>query len=384
MACITASVIGAVGSLGGAAIAASGSGGGGAAPSYGETTAQTLKDQISLAPQMYAAEANPNYGQPAYSTLELQNLNTLLTGSPGTASGSVSKTADQTGWYDASGNYLSPGTLNPNYGLTPDSSGYVDSRANGVLGLFGQGNPALGGNTASQQQYLMGAKPQAGAVWRTSGSNWNVTTPGSAAVPGIFSQLQAQNTGQRTADINDVMNLGPLATQAMLAADPYNAALLGKLNAQANQGLDAGSSLTPDQQRAMQQQSRAAFAARGMGGGNQGVTDELLKQFNLGQQLLTQRQQFAQSLVGTNQGVLGDPFQQILSRSSGAIPMAQQSQSQSGPQLFNPQAGLGLATSNYATQMQAAAANNPLSQMSGMMSGIGNLAKGLGSAFSNG
>jgi hypothetical protein len=186
------------------------------------------------------------------------------------------------------------------------------------------------------------------------------------------------NTNQRQSDINDVTNLGPEATQAMLAADPYNATLLSKLNAQANAGLDAGSSLTDDQARAMQQQSRAAFAARGMGGGNASISDELLRQFNLGQQLQTQRQGFAQSVLGNNQAVLGDPFNQILGRNSGVIPAAQNTQSQSGPSLFNPQAGLGLAASNYASASQFAAANNPLATIGGVLGGVGQAAGGVG------
>ena len=197
-------------------------------------------------------------------------------------------------------------------------------------------------------------------------STMNTLLNGGSGGPGMLEQLANANNFQRQADINDVRNLGPQATQAMLAADPYNATLLAKLNAQANQGLDAGSGLTADQQRAMQQSSRAAFAARGMGGSNAAVGDEMMKQFNLGQQLLTQRQQFAQSVLGNNQAVIGDPFAQITGRSSGAVSAAQQSQSQAGPSIFNPQAGLALAGSNYGVQTQFDAAQpTKLSQIAG-------------------
>ena len=190
--------------------------------------------------------------------------------------------------------------------------------------------------------------------------NLNTMMNGSATAPGVSQLLAQQNTTQRASDINDVNTLGPAATQAMLNADPYNAQLLGKLNAQANQGLDAGSQLTPDQQRAMQQQSRAAFAARGMGGGNASIADELLKQFDLGQQLLQQRQQFASGVVGTNQQVLGDPFQQITGRNSGAMQAAQGVQT--GPSLFNPESALSGAITAGNQQVASLYNSTPTAQ----------------------
>lgn len=309
-------------------------------PKYAKIAQQTLQGQISMAPAQYSAEANPDYGQPAYAGLQLQNLMTLLNGTPaGTQSVTSQAQAGVKGWYGPDGAFL--------------------------------------GNDKT-------AQPVPGAQWAKAGGFYNTTTSQDrAAMPGLNDLMAGQATSQRASDIADVQNLGPSAAQAMLAADPYNATLLAKLNTQANQGLDAGSGLTPDEQRAMQQQSRAAFAARGMGGSNGALSDELLKQFSLGQQLLTQRQQFAQSLVGTNQAVIGDPFLQITGRNSGAVQQAQQSQSQSGPQIFNPQAGLGLASSNYATQTQFAAANNPLSSLGGILGGVGQLTGGLASAYRN-
>ncbi len=309
-------------------------------PKYAKIAQQTLQGQISMAPAQYGAESNPDYGQPAYANLQLQNLMALLNGSPaGTQTVTNQGTASVKGWYGPDGQYL--------------------------------------GNDKKVQ-------PVAGASWVKPGKFYNYTTTSDkAAVPGLNTLMQGQQTASRTGDIMDVENLGARANAAMLAADPASAALLAKLNAQANSELDAGSNLTTDEQRAMQQQSRAAFAARGMGGSNAAISDELLKQFNLGQQLLTQRQQFAQSLIGTNKLMTGDPWQQILNRSSGAVAQAQQSQSQSGPQVFNPQAGLGLAASNAAAQSQFAAANNPLGQLGGILGGLGSLTGGLASAYKN-
>ena len=278
---------------------------------YGKQTSDTLQSQINLAPAQFAAESNPGYGQPAYTNLAMVNMNQLLNGTAGgqTYNGTGSMDASASGWYNqATGAFVS---------------------ANGP-----------------------GQSPGTGDVYAKKNSPFAINTSYTTqATPGLNSMLASANTAQRSADISDVQNLGLASTNAMLAADPYNAELLQKLNASANSQLDAGSSLTPDEQRVMQQQSRAAFAARGMGGSNGAIADELLKQFNLGQQLLTQRQQFAQSVVGTNQNVIGDPFQQILGRSSGAV--ADSRGVQAGPSLFNPDDPLAASITSGNNQMAA-------------------------------
>jgi hypothetical protein len=83
--------------------------------------------------------------------------------------------------------------------------------------------------------------------------------------------------------------------------DPQADALRQLLLAQATSEVQAGSGLTPAQQRAAQQASRAGMAARGMSGGNQALADELLAQFDLGEQLKGNRQNFALRMLGTNQ-----------------------------------------------------------------------------------
>lgn len=333
-----------------------------AQPNYGQVTRDTLQAQVDLAPQQYASEAAY---QPLYANLSLGDLNTFLNGTPGGQQSYTTTTpAGQTGWYDASGKFLSPGELQ-------QPLGFKDGSQPGYRPGHGLTLP----QRSAAPVYVPGAAPSPGATWYAAGSPMNVT--GTRTIPGqagLTSLLQQANTAQRTADINDVANLGPQATQAMLQADPYNAQLLASLNSQANAELSAGSGLTPDQARAMAQQSRAAFAARGMSGSAGATADEILRQFNLGQQLLQQRQQFAQSVLGNNQAVIGDPFQQILGRPSSALPAAYQGMGQSGPSLFNPQAGLGLAGSNYAAAAQAAAAKpTGVQQIGSLLGGIGSI-----------
>ena len=226
----------------------------------------------------------------------------------------------------------------------PEAPGRIDYGVENAMALQSQINlaPAL---YASEAQF----QPQYTALEL---KNLQMLMGGTGGTPGLNQVLGESATAQRSADMRDVGSLGPQGRAAMLAQSPENALLMNQLNWQANRELAAGSNLTPDEARAMQQQSRAAFAARGMGGSNAGVGDELLRQFNLGQQLLRQRQAFAQQLVGTNQAIVGDPFQQVLGRNATGMGGALAAQQQAGSSLFNPEGGLGIAQTNYATRSQ--------------------------------
>lgn len=50
---------------------------------YAKETRDTLQAQIDLAPDLYAAEANPEYGRPAYAQLDLQVLRDVMQGKDG-------------------------------------------------------------------------------------------------------------------------------------------------------------------------------------------------------------------------------------------------------------------------------------------------------------
>ena len=90
------------------------------------------------------------------------------------------------------------------------------------------------------------------------------------------------------------------------------------LNAQAVAGLEAGTGMTPEEQRQIQQASRAAYAARGMGGTNAAIGDELIQQYNLGQALLRQRQAFGTQMAGVNQAIY-DPMYALTGRASSSV-----------------------------------------------------------------
>lgn len=173
-------------------------------------------------------------------------------------------------------------------------------------------NPQLASsNLEAMNRMLYGADGQTGVL----------DTYANRVAPALQKAQETANTSQRAADIRDVANLGPGAREAILAANPQNAQILDLLNKQAIGGLEAGTSMTPEEARQVQQASRAAFASRGMSAGNQAIGDELLQQYNMGQGLMRQRQGFAQSMVGTNQSTF-DPMMVLTGRTSGAVQQA--------------------------------------------------------------
>lgn len=154
---------------------------------------------------------------------------------------------------------------------------------------------------------------------------------------------------QREGDIADVQRLGPQATQAFLNANPYlesslnklnartdNSQILNQLNQQASRALASQGQLSPEALRDVEQQSRAAFADRGMVMGNQSLASELFSRDAAVQQRMAAAQQLASGVQGLNQqqndfigraaqinaSSLSDPFQAILGRSSGAAASA--------------------------------------------------------------
>ena len=158
-------------------------------------------------------------------------------------------------------------------------------------------------------------------------------------------------------------------------------------------GLQAnGAMLSPEEQRALDQQTRAGYAARGMALGGQSNLAEVMNRYNA-------RQAREQQLVALGTG-LGGYFQQqsapaltsfyqqpMYAGSFGgqAAQNAMMGQQQAGPQYFNPesQTGMGSIYGAYNAQMQLAAgqaqANAAKSAgKSGMMGSIvgGGLAAG--------
>jgi hypothetical protein len=138
------------------------------------------------------------------------------------------------------------------------------------------------------------------------------------SLPALTTGQTTANTMQRTSDINDVNNLAGAGRTALRTANPDSAALLDKLNSQANEGLDAGTGLTADQKRQLDTNVAGAQGARGVAYGPASAYADVIANSNAGTQMQQQRQQFGESMVGQDQNFYGDPYEQILGRSSGA------------------------------------------------------------------
>ncbi len=173
----------------------------------------------------------------------------------------------------------------------------------------------------------------------------------------------AARSRSRAGDIADIERLGPQARAAIKAASPEQAALADTLTAQAQSGLAAGSRLTPEQQRMVEQQTRSGLAARGLAQGPSGALQEAVRSQMAGAGLQQQRQQQAMGALGASQGVYGDVFQQVLGRPSQAFAGSQgflgQAQGFNPGQLLNPESqyAANLIGGNQQAQLAARTAS---------------------------
>jgi hypothetical protein len=191
----------------------------------------------------------------------------------------------------------------------------------------------------------------------------------------------AARSRSRAGDIADIERLGPQARAAIKAASPEQAALADTLTAQAQSGLAAGSRLTPEQQRMVEQQTRSGLAARGLAQGPSGALQEAVRSQMAGAGLQQQRQQQAMGALQAGQGVYGDVFQQVLGRPSQAFGASQGFVGQAGGfnpgQLFNPESqyAANLIGGNQQAQLAArtASAANTTALIGAGMSAVSSL-----------
>lgn len=173
------------------------------------------------------------------------------------------------------------------------------------------------------------------------------------------------------------------------ALQQYGQQKLGQLNAN-------GTNLSPEEQRQIDQQTRAGYAARGTALGQQANLSEVLNRYQYRQgreqQLLNTGMQLGQYQQQASAPALQSFYQQPMYASAfggQAVGNALGSQQQAGPALFNPesQTGMGSIYGAYNSQMNLAGAQaqaNAASSAgrSGMFGSIGGgLLGGIGMAF---
>ena len=188
---------------------------------------------------------------------------------------------------------------------------------------------------------------------------------------------------QRAADIHDVRQYGMMASEAIKAADPLSAGLLGTMGVQATEGLAAGQDLTQREREGAIKDARTAWEARGRLRDPGATVSELENLESARRAREAQRRAFATQTMQASRAMTADPFMAILGRPSGA---SQQIATQglggaqyglsSGPQLYNPEAGLSYMLGQQTNQMNLAGAQAAAKgqMMGGLMKGLGSVA----------
>ena len=193
----------------------------------------------------------------------------------------------------------------------------------------------------------------------------------------------------RAATVADLQEFSPGVAAAWRAANPGSATLLDQLNNSAQQGLDAGYNLTPQEQRQVQQNVRGAAAARGMGYGPADALQESQALTMQGEGLRNQRLAQAGSVASLNASVTPNSIATLtgmnvpqVTRAGALLPGAAQLNSGSAPSLFDPTNSYfqDLWSTNYNANAAAniATANNSAALWGGAAkqggSGMGSMA----------
>lgn len=207
-----------------------------------------------------------------------------------------------------------------------------------------------------------------------------------------YSNLEeAYMRSQQAAQLRGLQERAPEYVQAFQQAQGVGGInqALQKYTEQKLGGLQAnGAALSPEEQRMLDQQARAGYAARGTSLGGQSNLAEVMNRYNA-------RQAREQQLVALGTG-LGGYFQQqaapaltsfyqqpMYAGSFGgqAAQNAMMAQQQAGPQYFNPesQTGMGSIYGAYNAQMQLAAgtAQANAARSAGKMGALGSIGGGL-------
>ena len=381
----------------------------------------TIRTQLKYADQLLAADQRYT---PQYADLELSNLERTLFGTSGQATGGAVPLAGtpgqaslnefaQYGTTNAQEGLDYPAGLdkrgalpggsydwNRNLGRAPTASEY-DARIAELSGKTIGYWPAdirsdikdkgMTKEAAFAKHY--GERPSdqvwsGGVAGVPSGAPTTAGAPGSGqagildlmsrAQPRIDEMTRKSTAYQRAGDVQDVEALGGRATAAFRES-AGTTQLLDTLRTQAQEGL-TGDILDPRLRREFAQASRAGQRDRGFGYGIRDVAEESAFTAMQADALRRQRQNFAQSVVGTLQATSVDPFMAILGRpgqamaaGQGAFGQAAGVASGAGPSgmfgMNNYFSGVGDYNANAQNASNIAQYNSSSAMMGGMMQG---------------
>lgn len=241
-----------------------------------------------------------------------------------------------------------------------------------LLGLERQYTPQY---QSLQQQSLMG---QMGVL----GNLYGQAIPQSQALQSQILGSQGQVYGQ----------VGQQALNAYRGGmDAGTMGLYNTMQQQAQEGLNAGYGLTPQMQAQAQQSARAAMSARGLTGSGQGVAQEVLNSYNMGQNRYQNSLANAGNIygLGVQQNAQANAMygQSLMNQMAGVsagglINSAQAGYGQLGAKLFQPESqyNSSLISANQSNQMQTDMANAQI-QAAHQAASMGFVGSVIGSGF---
>jgi hypothetical protein len=210
-----------------------------------------------------------------------------------------------------------------------------------------------------------------------------------------YSQLEkAYTRGTQANQLEGLQTTAPGYIQAFQQAQGtagINKAMQNYAEQNLAQQLQAGFRLSPEEQRQIEQQSMAGYAARGTALGSQAGLANVLNRYQYvqgrQQQALGQATGIGGYLAQQSQPALTSYYQQPMYAGSfggSAVQNAMMGQQQAGPQYFNPesQVGMGSIYGAYNAQMGLAGAQAQANAavQAGKYAMIGNIASSFGSA----
>lgn len=385
---------------------------------YAQETRDTLQNQINLAPQLYASEAQY---QPLYTQLALQNAQTSLFGGNGqmgmvdlygrinpqlsqisAASNTAQRTADIQD-VENLGSRASQAFLNAN----PELKAQLDRAT--ALGQSGvsSGQAALeqqlrnGPNFSNLQAQQLAAQqignPNALGFERVTAQPVNPYDAIRVDAGPAVNAMTVNNPNIRAGEIQGGQ-LQDSLTQQALNAGP--SAISQGLQQQALNAIQQGGQLSDQEMRDAAQATRAAYAARGMGLSDQSALGEVQSRLinsrqrqmeNLGlasqinSQLLGEQAQnrgFAQGVLGQNVAIQGQNIGNALAAAQanqGASMQAQLANQATNlqAQQFNRSSALQAQLANQAAQNQAFAQAQQLNAQQGMQAQLANQSAGM-------
>jgi len=319
------------------------------------------------------------------------------------------------------------------YSIHEGGEGAIVDRTGGLLDVYGGDTKVRQYDPAAYEQAISEGKSEEEAQAAATKYGTAGFDPDTGEFQGLVPmQAQAQgylNTVQREGDIADVELLGGRATDAIRSQGNIAGALeqVGDIQQQGRESTGdvrsqmlerarglLSEGLSSREMRDIQEFSRAAGTAAGRARDVGRISSEVgtlmsedrnRRMQNLGaaQSLLSgemgmQSQELGQALqlLGAEQSTAADPMMAIIGRPSSAAPAAEgllttgaAMQQQSGPQMINPEAGLGYISNRAANQatMAAGQAAGQGSMTGGLLSGVGSLmaapATGGGSLITN-